>query len=170
MTYQMRAYQYIKAMFEYVNDWHDWNDILEATEKTFWHTGKHASVECGSARMVIIGKDFAVKWDYDECVSKIGGCEDEFQKYKVSLSSKYSYLLAPVFRFSYREHYFYVMPKATGIGSHKDIKDFIKPDEYEWLINHVGDLHSWNWGILNGKPIVIDYACEPHKQPYYLGF
>ena len=83
MTYQMRAYLYIKAMFDYVNDWCDWDNIMEATEKTFWHTGKQASVECGSARMVVVGEDFAVKWDYAKCVSEIGGCEDEFQKYKI---------------------------------------------------------------------------------------
>ena len=167
MTYQMRAYLYIKAMFEYVNDWHNWNDIMEATEKTFWHTGKQATVECGSARMVIVGKDFAVKWDYDECVNEIGGCEDEFQKYKISLSSGYSYLLAPVFRFSYRERYFYVMPKATNIGSGKDIRLAIRQDEYKWLTANVGDLHSWNWGFLNGKPVVIDYACNPNNTPYF---
>ena len=166
MTYQMRAYLYIKAMFEYVNDWHDWNDIIDATDKVFWHTGKQASVECGSARMVIVGKDFAVKWDYDACVSEIGGCEDEFQKYKISLSSGYAYLLAPVFRFCYRERYFYVMPKATDIGGGKDIRFAIRQDEYKWLMANVGDLHSWNWGRINGKVVVIDYACNPNNTPY----
>ena len=166
MTYQMRAYLYIKTMFEYVNNWRDWNDIIEATDKVFWHTGKQASVECGSARIVIVGEDFAVKWDYDECIKEIGGCEDEFQKYKVSLSSGYSYLLAPVFRFSYRERYFYVMPKATNIGNGKDIRLAIRQDEYKWLTANVGDLHSWNWGFIDGKPIVIDYACNPNNTPY----
>lgn len=161
MGYQMHAYQYIKAMFEYVVDWYNWNSVMEATEKTYWNTGKSAEVTCGSARMVVVGKDFVVKWDYDECVKDIGGCEDEFEKYKISLSSGYSYLLAPVFRFTYRDRYFYVMPKASNVGSHRDIKDVVKPREYEWLVNHVGDLHSWNWGLLDGKPIVIDYACHP---------
>lgn len=161
MTYQMRAYQYIKAMFDYVDNWYNWNSIMEATEKVFWNTGKHAKVTCGSARMVVVGKDFAVKWDYDSFAEEIGGCEDEFNKYKISLSSGYSYLLAPVFRFTYRDRYFYVMPKATNIGSNIDIKNVVEPDEYEWLRTHVGDLHSWNWGLLNGKPIVIDYACRP---------
>lgn len=161
MTYQMRAYQYIKTVFDYVDNWYSWDSILTATEKVFWDTGKHVEVTCGSARMVIVGKDFAVKWDYDDCIEEIGGCEDEFQKYKVSLSSRYSYLLAPVFRFSYRGRYFYVMPKATNIGSHKDIKWSVTKDEYIWLMENVGDLHSWNWGLLNGKPVVIDYACRP---------
>lgn len=168
MTYQMRAYLYIKAMFDYVRDWHDWNSVMEATEKTFWHTGKQASVECGSARMVIIGKDFAVKWDYDECVSEIGGCEDEFKKYKISLSSPYAYLLAPVFRFSYRERYFYVMPKAEITGHGRDIRYSISENEYKWLSENVGDLHSYNWGRINGQPVVIDYACRPLNQGGFL--
>lgn len=162
MGYQMHAYQYVKAMFDYVKDWYDWDSVIDAVDKVAWHVGKHAEVSCGSARMVVIGNDFAVKWDYDACVAEIGGCEDEFQKYKISLSSGYAYLLAPVFRFSYRDRYFYVMPKATNVGSHRDIRDEVKPDEYEWLMANVGDLHSWNWGRINGKPVVIDYACRPN--------
>jgi len=168
MQYQMRAYLYIKAMFEFVNDWCDWNDILSATEKTFFKTGKHAVVETGSSRIVIIGSDFVVKWDYDkECVSEIGGCEDEFKKYKETLSTGYAYLLAPVFRFTYRERYFYVMPKIKHIGrrehDNKTIDEFTTIYEREWLQKNIGDLHSWNWGLENNKPIIIDYACPPSK-------
>ena len=159
MGYQMHAYQYVRAMFDHVEDWYDWKSVLEAVDRT----NKHAEVTCGSARMVVIGDDFVIKWDYDKCVAEIGGCEDEFQKYKISLSSRYAYLLAPVFRFSYHDRYFYVMPKATDVGSHRNIRDEVNFDEYEWLSKNVGDLHSWNWGRINGKPVVIDYACRPNE-------
>ena len=171
MTYQMRAYFYIKAMFEYVNNWRDLDDIIEATDKVFWHTGKQASVECGSARIVIVGEDFAVKWDYDfENIEEIGGCEDEFRVYKRSLSTGYAHLLAPVFRIYHRNRFFFIMPRVDRIGpeehEYKDINEFITEDEYNWLRDNIGDLHGWNWGFIDGKPTVIDYACNPNNTPY----
>lgn len=168
MTYQMRAYLYIKAMFGYVNNWCNWDDVMEATEKTFLHTGKHASVEVGSSRIVVVGKDFVIKWDYDKnVIQDIGGCEDEFIMYKKSLSSGYSYLLAPVFRITYRNRYFYIMPRVHNIGrfahTNKSLTDFLNQNEITWIKNNIGDLHSWNWGLSleNNKPIIIDYACRP---------
>lgn len=164
MGYKISAWQYIKALTDYVHRWRDIDDIIEATEKVFWHTGKHAEVEFGSARIVIIGKDFVIKWDYTDCVKSIGGCEDEFRVYKQCLSTGYSHLLASCFRVSYRSRYFYIMPRVHNIGRNehhgKFLEDYTTKEEYEWLTNNIGDLHSWNWGIENGKAIVIDYACR----------
>lgn len=164
MNYQIRAWQYIKVLTDYVTNWVDVNDIIEATEKVFWHTGKHATVEFGSARIVIVGKDFVVKWDYDECVKDIGGCEDEFRIYKQSFSTGYSYLLAPCYRVAYRDKYFYIMPRIHNIGreAHKNrqLNDFTTKEEYKWLIDNIGDLHSYNWGIENNKAVIVDYACR----------
>lgn len=162
--YQMNAFHYIIAIYDYINNWYNWDDIIEATEKVFWHTGKSASVECGSARMVIVGEDFVIKWDYDECIKNIGGCEDEFNVYKKSLSTRYSHLLAPIYRVNFRERNFYIMPRVHNIGkqahNNKGLDAFTTRNEYDWLIKNIGDLHSWNWGVENGKAVIIDYACR----------
>ena len=56
------------------------------------------------------------------------------------------------------------MPRVHNIGRNehhgKFLEDYTTKEEYEWLTNNIGDLHSWNWGIENGKAIVIDYACR----------
>ena len=163
MTYQMRAYRFIRAMFDFVENWTDVHALEYALEEMYWRVGEEAILEMGSSRMVIVGEDFAIKWDYDEeNVRKTGGCEDEFRKYRISLSSGYAYLLAPIFRVYYRQHYFFIMPRVDEVGSgEKNIFDFISGDESMWLAEHVGDLHSWNWGMLNGRPVIIDYACCP---------
>lgn len=161
MTYQMRAYRYLQTMFGFVHDWTNFYSLQEALRETYFCIGEEATLENGSSRRVIVGEDFVIKWDYDdEAVEEIGGCEDEFRKYKISLSSGYAYLLAPIFRLYYRGRFFFVMPRADGVGSGEDIFAYLSDEEADWLMAHVGDLHSWNWGMLNGKPIVIDYACR----------
>ena len=168
MTYQMKAYRYLRAMFGYVRDWTYWHDIEIATDKVYFDTGERAEVTSGSSRMVVIGKDFVIKWDYDfENIESIGGCEDEFRIYKQSLSTGYSHLLAPIYRIYHRERYFYVMPRVDRVGAeehdNKGIEDFTTADEFNWLANNIGDLHSWNWGLDEyDNPIVIDYACPPN--------
>lgn len=164
-NYQMNAFRYIVSMFDYVKDWCDIDNIISATEKVFWHTGRRANVEFGSVRVVVMGTDFVIKWDYDlSCANEIGGCEDEFIVYKKSLSSGYSHLLAPVYRVAYRERYFYIMPRVHNIGlsehQNKGIESFTSYRELQWLEKNIGDLHSWNWGIENNKAVVIDYACR----------
>lgn len=167
MNYQMHAYHYIRALYTYVRDWTYWQDIQIAIDKVYLDTGESAEVTSGSSRIVVIGKDFVIKWDYDfENIKSIGGCEDEFRVYKRSLSSGYSHLLAPVYRIYYRNRYFFVMPRIDNIGpeahDHKDINEFVTCDEYNWLWENIGDLHSWNWGLDEfNNPIIIDYACRP---------
>ena len=55
------------------------------------------------------------------------------------------------------------MPRIHNIGrehhNYKGLEDYTTKDEYNWLITHIGDLHSYNWGIENGKVVVVDYAC-----------
>ena len=75
------------------------------------------------------------------------------------MSSGYAYLLAPIYRLYYRGRYFFVMPRAYDVGSGRDIFELLDDDESEWLMRNVGDLHSWNWGLIEGNPVVIDYAC-----------
>lgn len=167
MSYQLNAYHYLRALFEYVEDWNSWDNIIEATEKTFWNTGKNATVTCGSSRLVVVGKDFVIKWDYSEkAVQEIGGCKEEFMIYQKSLSTGYSHLLAPIYCIYYRKRFFYIMPKISKIGikehEYKSIDAFVTNKEMEWLKKNIGDLHSYNWGLNeNNKPIIIDYACPP---------
>lgn len=170
MTYQMRAYRYLRVLFHYVNDWTYWRNVQNAAAKVYDDTGEQANVTSGSSRIVVVGKDFVIKWDYDfENIETIGGCEDEFHVYKRSLSTGYAYLLAPIFRIYYRNRFFFIMPRINHIGDeeheYKAINEFITEDEYDWLRDNIGDLHSWNWGLDEfNNPIIIDYACRPNPE------
>ena len=56
------------------------------------------------------------------------------------------------------------MPTVEKIGAKEhgfqDLCNFLDCDEYEWVTNNIGDLHSYNWGIKQGKAIIFDYACR----------
>ena len=45
MSYQLNAYHYLRALFEYVEDWNSWDNIIEATEKTFWNKKREIRVD-----------------------------------------------------------------------------------------------------------------------------
>lgn len=164
--YKMHAYLFLRNLFSYVKNWHDIDDVNDAIDKTFWNHGLSATLELGSSRMVVVGKDFAIKWNYDdEVIDSIGGCEEEFQTYQKSLSTGYAHLLAPIFRLSYRDRNFYIMPRVHNIGprehGYKKLEECVTKKEWEWLINNIGDIHSYNWGLEGNRPIMIDYACRP---------
>ncbi len=164
--YKKHAYSFLKRIYPYVDNWKDADSIIDSLDKMFWNYGKSAYFEMGSSRMVIVGKDFVIKWDYDEkVINEIGGCEEEFQTYIKSLSTGYSHLLAPIYRFSYRNKKFYIMPRVHNIGlrehGYKKLKECVTLNEWKWLINNIGDIHSYNWGIENNYPVMIDYACRP---------
>lgn len=164
--YKMHAYHFLKAIFPYVNDWHDIDSVIEGLDDFYYHENKFAHLETGSSRMAIIGKDFVIKWNYDdEVIKEIGGCEEELQFYIKSLSSGYSHLLTPIYRLLYRDKNFYIMPRVHNIGprehGYKKLEECVTPNEWKWLISNIGDIHSYNWGIENNYPIMIDYACRP---------
>lgn len=167
-SYLFRAWEYIKSFEPHVQNWTDTDAIIEAIDKTFFHTGKNVKFEYGAVRFVLIGKDFVIKWDYNaECAEGIGGCEDELRVYRQNMSSGYAHLLAPCSRVYWHGRYFYIMPRIDNIGKkahhYKEIQCFVSAAEFHWLRNNIGDLHSWNWGIKDGHAVVIDYAC-PHRE------
>ena len=167
--YRIRAKKFLKSIFPYIEGcmW-DFDDVCYQVEKYNEDKKRHVIVSCGSARIALIISDYVIKWDYDfENIETIGGCEDEFRVYKRSLSTGYAHLLAPVFRIYHRNRFFFIMPRVDHIGpeehEYKDINEFITEDEYDWLCDNIGDLHSWNWGLDEfNNPIVIDYACPPN--------
>ena len=53
------------------------------------------------------------------------------------------------------------MPTINNVGPqyHKElISYYLSYTEYKWVKNNIDDLHNYNWGIENGKAVIIDYA------------
>ena len=53
------------------------------------------------------------------------------------------------------------MPRVRNINPYRDDDekdDYLTDDEMEFLGSYYDDLHSGNYGFMNGKPVIVDYA------------
>ena len=163
--YRVRATNFLYSIYPYIADClFDYEEVQERVDE--YNEEKHRKVlfNMGSARLALITSDYVVKWDYDEeSVKEIGGCVDEWELYQEAIVDGYEYLLARTDLVVIEGHTFSVMPRIRNIGeeNHRgSINDYLTFDEYYWLCGMVSDLHSWNWGIVNNKACVIDYAMS----------
>lgn len=161
--YRIRAKKFLKSIFPYI-EWcmRDFDDVLYQVEKYNVDKKRHVIVSCGSARIALIISDYVIKWDYDDdCVEEIGGCDDEYYAYQEAVKAGYEYLLAEATLIKYNGFSFMIMPRIKNIGRNNnggDIKVYLTRDEYKWIKKFNKDIHSYNWGIRNGKACLIDYA------------
>ena len=64
------------------------------------------------------------------------------------------------------------MPRIKHVGGENngdEIRDYLTEQEYKWVTEFDKDIHSYNWGIRNGKACLIDYAFtqEVYKRSGY---
>ena len=161
--YRVRAMNFLRSIFPYIEGcmW-DFDDVKYQVEKYNDDKKRHVLVSCGSARIALITSDYVIKWDYDSgCVNEIGGCDDECRAYREAKRAGYEYLLAEVTPVSYQGLSFVIMPRIEKVGRYYNggnIQLFLTREEYEWVFKFDKDIHSYNWGIRNGKACLIDYA------------
>lgn len=161
--YRVRASRFLRSILPYIGD--VLTDIYEVEERVKDFNRDHSrkvEVVWGSARIALITSDYVVKWDYDaDCVKDIGGCVDEYDAYMKAKSEGFAYLLAETTLTVINGTVFSIMPRINNIGPehHKgEIKDYLTPNEYDWIWHFNKDIHHYNWGIRHGKACVIDYA------------
>ena len=161
--YRVRAMNFLRSIFPYIEGYM-WcvSEVEERVDEYNRDRSRHVEVACGSARIALITSDYVIKWDYDEdCVSDIGGCDDERRAYEAAIKDGYAYLLAEITMVDFRGYRFGIMPRIRNVGPDYhggDIKEYLTYDEYAWLSEFDKDIHHYNWGIRHGKPCVIDYA------------
>lgn len=161
--YRVRATRFIKSILPYIeNVMFDVGSIEEYVADYNRDKSRKVEVVWGSARIALITSDYVVKWDYDmDCVKDIGGCEDEYNAFVKAKAEGYSHLLAETTLIVIDDLMFSIMPRIRNIGPqyHKgEIKEYLTPDEWDWLHDFDKDIHHYNWGIRHGKACVIDYA------------
>ena len=159
MNYIVHAYRIMCELAKYIYDWKNIDDIERAVNKYGCATWtNNLRVEFGSSRIVIVGPDFAVKWDYDDkSTIHIGGCEDELMMYEYARRINKDYLFAKISCIYIHGMLLYVMPRVRVYG--KSIEIYMDEKNLDWLRIMISDLHSFNWGMLHNKPVMIDYAC-----------
>lgn len=163
--YRARAIRFLRSIYPYIaGDLTNAFDVEQAVRRYNFDHSRKVEFHNGSARIALITSDYVVKWDYDEDnVKDIGGCEKEWEMYCFAQKHSMEYLLAECTLFEYEGIVFEIMPRIRAIGRqhHKaDLGYMLSDAEMEWLrkVGILYDLHDWNWGIKNNKPVIIDYA------------
>lgn len=131
-----------------------------------YNEAKHRHVEHynGLVRQCVCLSDYAIKWDYNEHYANIyGGCENEVINYNFARKYGYEYLFAEITPIEICGRMFYVMPRVKKLAITFDEYEpdsRLSYDEYEFVFGVMGlcDMHDENWGLVNGKVKIIDYA------------
>ena len=163
--YRFRAAKFLKDIFPYICDClTDRYDVQKAID--CYNACKHRNVlfSYGAVRIALITSDYVIKWDYNkECIYECGGCADEHKAFMKAKEMGYDYLLAESTLIEYHGYYFMIMPRISKIGrkyNGGEIRNYLTEKEYKWVIKFDRDIHSYNWGIRDGKACLIDYAMS----------
>ena len=112
----------------------------------------------GATRIVIIRSDYVVKIAY---CNRYGDNMSEYRGYEFAKANHYEYLFAKPTLITIGNHVFEIMPRVAGVGNwHKSWEMCTTREEYRFIDNHYLDLHEYNLGYHNGKPVFIDYALN----------
>lgn len=163
-NYIDRAKVFIEAVYPYIMSGMEYTLRVQSSIRRF-NTINHRRVivSSGLSRIALITSDYVVKWDYTKNTC-YGSCETEYQLYNEHKNDSFSYLLAPVHRYTTHGKNFYIMPRVTKLAERIDedleIERYLGVDEYAYIFGDLKlrDVHSGNWGFNNGNPIIFDYA------------
>ena len=157
-NYEVRAMKFITLIAPYIAGCVDKWDYFYAVAR-FNHDYKRNVKVCnGATRIALITSDYVIKFNYGKRVRDYGGCRDEMRMYKRAEKDGYAYLFAKITAKIYNHKTYYIMPKISYIGRGGMWKH-LSCDEYDYICDNLYDMHEYNYGYKNGKPVIIDYAC-----------
>lgn len=156
--YITRAEKFIAEFFPYIKGLRNDADIDWAVFTYNYEHKRKVIYAHGASRRAFITSDYVIKVNYGNGHEWAGGCEEEYKLYTETIAgSEYSYLFAPITKFTYQRKTFYIMPRVKGVGTGK-YWDNLSYDERQYINHYVCDMHRANYGNHNRKPVIIDYA------------
>ena len=167
--YELHARLWIERNIDMLNALWKYRDSAYKYENAFWADGS-IKVNYGMTRIVLVGEDFVIKIDKPKCDRwrMFGNSRDEVRMYKRACEDGYDWLFCPIRAMIIDHHTYYVMKKVDSIAKDEGYENHIEDDFYEelgeevidYLNEHVFDIHSENFGFINGEPIIFDYAAN----------
>lgn len=163
-SYEVRAQRFIRAIAPYLM----WCDTLSDFEKAVSdfmtdHPRRNIHFDNGRTRFVLITSDYVVKINYNpDDIEWFGGGEEEIAFYAMAEREGMAHLFAKISRYEFGGRRFYIMPRITGIDEDRweDAWYYMTEEESDWCEeHHLYDLHSKNYGIVDGQVKIIDYGA-----------
>lgn len=164
-SYELRAQKFVREIFPYFVEQDFFNNsCVYRAQYAVQHfcLERKRKVLCnyGSSRIALLTSDYVVKIDYNKNTIW-GNSEDElFNWEKYYSKSEYSEYFAPISKYTYSCHDFYIMPRVKNVGRYDECKVQEEDEDFwDWLCDNVGDFHDEQFGKENGHFVIIDYAC-----------
>lgn len=165
-SYEVRAQKFIQMLYPYIYNCRTYRDYERAVVAFNITYGRKVQMFHGATRISFVTSDYVVKINFereDYSLDRFGGCEEEIEVYEKAKKDGFEYLFAKIIRYHYHIN-FYIMPRVYNIGKYDDDAYYhVSDEEFEWLYEHVADLHCGNYGWKNGKIIIFDYAADIDK-------
>lgn len=169
--YEVRAKKFIKEFAPYLKGIRitksNFYAICEAVRRFNVDKKRNVKVASGASRIALITSDYVVKLDLG--TTWTGNSKTEMLGYQQAQKDGYEYLLAKISLYKYRNRSFFIMPRARVATtltwqSQERLWYKLTEDERRYLYGNFKDLHRNNWGSLNGKLVLIDYAWNDFKK------
>lgn len=169
--YEVRAKAFIKEFAPYLKGIRVTQSnsykIHDAVRRFNADKKRNVKVGSGASRIALITSDYVVKLDFG--TTWAGNSKTEMLGYEQAQKDGYEYLLAKISFYKYHNRSFFIMPRARVASTltwQGQRKLWLKLTESErrYLRENFKDLHGGNWGSLNGRPVLIDYAWNDFKK------
>lgn len=163
-NYIVRAMKFLNEFLPYMDGCSSPSDYQMMTDM-FCDDHKGRKVLCcyGIARVAIITSDYVVKFDYSKKACDFyGGCEDEVKFYDFAVREGFAHLFAEITHVSVGGRDFYIMPRVKGVMRRAGhyAEEFFFGEERAFIDENLNDLHDENYGWVNNRPVIFDYAMN----------
>lgn len=164
--YVVRAQKFVRSFAPYI----DKNQVtirsmISATGAFNRDYNRKVMLDYGATRIVLLTSDYCIKIDRTDYKSeRWGDCEKEYKAYIRMKRLKCREVFCPVEKYTYNNVNYYIMPKCSKVDDYNvewcDVADRLTVKQEHFIEEHFDDLHCGNIGMLYGKPVIIDYACN----------
>lgn len=162
--YITRANRFLHEIAPYLIGAYTVNEVINRVSQ--YNEDHHRAVQIahGATRIALITSDYVIKFNYGDDVNEYGGCEEEEEFYAYACEEGFGAYFAATTGTTVSGRKFWIMPRASGVGRvwlYRNVPAVV----YEWIIDHVYDLHNGNLGMIDGHVVIIDYALNTLNDP-----
>ena len=129
------------------------------------HKRSCVGFEFGSTRLAFIISDYVLKVDYQDR-RMLGNSETELKAWNFIRDEGMEKYFAEITKHVSKSGItFYIMPRINNVGECKSgvLFNYLRENDasaYYFVNKYFEDIHENNFGIKNGHPVIIDYACN----------
>lgn len=162
--YVIRAQKFVRSFAPYIDKRVTIRSMISAVNTFNADYNRKVRLNYGASRVVFLTSDYCIKIDRADGSDAWGNCEKEYKAYLRMKRLKCREVFCPIEKYTYNNVNYYIMPMCSKADDYDvelcDITDRLTVKQTHFINEHFRDLHPGNIGMLHGKPIIIDYACN----------